>query len=121
MCLKIGTTLKFYNNEEEAYNNKDSEEHYYGDISKENKWTNKLSKEDKEKIEKVIIVSEIEPINMSNFFDGLKNLKQIENIKQRTKEKNMMCPETKRLLGQFLQGRMIEEVIEWKGEKYDYS
>ncbi len=39
-------------------------------------------------------------------------LKQIENIKQRTKEKNMMCPETKRLLGQFLQGRMIEEVIE---------
>ncbi len=73
-----GNTLSFFDNEEYAYNNKDSEEHYLGDISTNNAWsqTSNISN----LIEKIVIVDEIEPINMAGFFKGLSNLVTIENL-----------------------------------------
>ncbi len=78
-----GNTLSFFDNEEDAYNNKDSEEHYYGNIreihmayNEQQPWRNMSE------IEKVVIVDEIEPISMCNYFHTLKNLKEIENIEK---------------------------------------
>lgn len=79
-----GTTLSFYDNEEDAYNNKESEEHYYGNIAKQVfkdkqdiPWQDVL-----ETIEKVVIVDEIEPTNTACYFLGMHNLKQIDNIER---------------------------------------
>lgn len=76
-----GNTLSFYNNKEDAYENKDSEEHYYGNIKEEKfevkktPWYNESAK-----IEKVIIVHEIAPKNTKAWFSKLSELKEIENI-----------------------------------------
>ena len=77
-----GSVLSFFDNEEEALNNKDREEHYYGDISKTDMRGNNPWKNEKNNIEKIVIVNEIEPINMSYYFDGLEKLKEIENIEK---------------------------------------
>ena len=75
-----GNVLSFYDNEEDALNNKDSEEHYYGDIAKTDMIYNNPWNQEKNNIEKIVIVNEIEPTNMSYYFHGLGKLKEIENI-----------------------------------------
>ena len=78
-----GNTLSFYSNEETARTNADSEEHYYGNINGK-----RFSGEgipwyqEREKIEKVVIVDKIMPTSTQNYFYNLSALQTIENLEK---------------------------------------
>ena len=87
-----GNTLSFYNSEEVAKANADNEGHYYGNIKRGFLGEGSIPwYQDKESIEKVVIVDEIMPINTQYYFYNLSSLQTIENLeKMNTSKTNSM-------------------------------
>lgn len=90
-----GTILSFFNNEQKARENADTEEHYYGNITemifsrynngkKVNWWDdgylNTPWYSERDNISKVNIVDTISPYSLSYYFADLKNVSVIENF-----------------------------------------
>ena len=73
-----GNTLSFYNNEEVARANADSDAHYYGNI----KGTEAPWRSEKEIIEQIQIVNRILPTERISWFRDLTKLREIQSIEK---------------------------------------
>ncbi len=87
------SVLRFYNDEQKAKDNAESEEYYYGNVAKVITYPPWFK--DKTKIKFVEVVEEIHPINVNYYFAELENIGSINQIS------NLKTDQTKSMAGMF--------------------